>query len=413
MKVNPELHSLIPPLSADEYALLEANILQDGCRDPLIIWEEEETLLDGHNRRTICEQHGLPYTCHAISLPDLDAAKAWMIANQLGRRNLTPEQISYYRGGQYNLYKRQGKRTDVTSPQSEGKLPSTAERFATGHHVSVATIERDGSYARDVDLIAEAVGPEARQSLLARETKVTKRDVRKLAQIAKDGSPQTAKHVLEAVAEAKTPSLASHVVQEAHRHLTRVAASGSGAGLAVEPEIPKAKPSTTAVVDPAPTAAAVPAVTLDFVALVDRAYDALNACLAAMYAAPLTVQADLDAAAALEEVCEQMIEALEYTSIAREAREPEPAPAPVPPPAPPVATKPARKDPVIRRVWRFVQQEQQPRTAAQVAQALKIRRDQALEALKTLVKQGKVRKDGQQYVDKSIEERSPVHDPNS
>ena len=69
-------------------------------------------MLDGHHRYAICEQHGLGYRIQDLSLPDLDAAKGWMIANQLGRRNLTPEQMSYYRGKQYAMQKRQGQRTD-------------------------------------------------------------------------------------------------------------------------------------------------------------------------------------------------------------------------------------------------------------------------------------------------------------
>ena len=105
MYMNPDLQSLIPPLSREEYAQLEANLLQDGCHDALIVWEEEQTLLDGHNRYDICERHGLPYTTQALSLPDLDAAKAWMIANQLGRRNLSPDQMTYFRGEQYKLQK--------------------------------------------------------------------------------------------------------------------------------------------------------------------------------------------------------------------------------------------------------------------------------------------------------------------
>ena len=60
--INPELQSLIPPLTPEEYAQLEANILPDGCHDPLIVWQEEQTLLDGHNRYTICERHGVGYT---------------------------------------------------------------------------------------------------------------------------------------------------------------------------------------------------------------------------------------------------------------------------------------------------------------------------------------------------------------
>ena len=48
--INPDLQTLIPPLTAEEYAQLEANLLADGCHDPLIVWQEEQTLLDGYNR---------------------------------------------------------------------------------------------------------------------------------------------------------------------------------------------------------------------------------------------------------------------------------------------------------------------------------------------------------------------------
>jgi hypothetical protein len=495
VKINPELYSLIPPLSVDEYAQLEANILQDGCRDPLIIWEEEATLLDGHHRRTICEQHGLAYTCQAISLPDLDAAKAWMITNQLGRRNLTPEQTSYYRGGQYNLQKRQGKRTDVTSGNSYQKSQNTATELAQVHKVAEKTIRNDSAYARDVDVIAAAVGPEARQSLLARETKVTKRDVRKLAQIAKE-NPQTGKHVLEAVTEAKTPALASQVVQRAHREQARLMAYGTEADLVVQPE---------RVAPTARTPALAPVIT--FADVAGTACEALDDCIAMGTDRPESIPAHLDAAITLVAACEDMLKVLGAIPAIREALAPaapqEPAPllrerdycivhlppsrqgsADVDPcslrgcpqgahyrfwthqPRPtgpvwinhgslcpahtaqwclahqvdiqaiptitfaewhaaatapggdydrlpwfrfaaqgatakrPGATTAPRAGTLIMRAHKMVKQLQ-PCTNAQVAKALGTGRQQAFDALRTLVKQGKVRKDGQQYVDNS------------
>lgn len=40
IKINPELQRLIPPLTSEEYAQLEANLLSDGCRDPLVVWAQ-------------------------------------------------------------------------------------------------------------------------------------------------------------------------------------------------------------------------------------------------------------------------------------------------------------------------------------------------------------------------------------
>ena len=50
--IDPEFESLVPPLSQEEYSQLEANILRDGCRDPITIWDN--VILDGHNRYKIC-----------------------------------------------------------------------------------------------------------------------------------------------------------------------------------------------------------------------------------------------------------------------------------------------------------------------------------------------------------------------
>jgi N6-adenosine-specific RNA methylase IME4 len=89
-KIEAEFQSLIAPLSAVEYAQLEANLLADGCRDALVTWNG--LLLDGHNRLEICERLGLPYRTIAIELTDFEAAKYWIITNQFGRRNLAPFQ---------------------------------------------------------------------------------------------------------------------------------------------------------------------------------------------------------------------------------------------------------------------------------------------------------------------------------
>ena len=85
-----------------------------------------------------------------------------------------------------------------------------AAQYKVGH----ATIERDGAYARAVDAIAEVAGPEARQALLARETKITQQEVKQLADVAKV-SPPTAQEAMKGVQGAKTPKVAKQIVQAA------------------------------------------------------------------------------------------------------------------------------------------------------------------------------------------------------
>ena len=40
LKIDPEFKDLIRPLRRKEYLQLEENILDEGCRDPIIIWND-------------------------------------------------------------------------------------------------------------------------------------------------------------------------------------------------------------------------------------------------------------------------------------------------------------------------------------------------------------------------------------
>jgi hypothetical protein len=90
VRIDPEFQGLIPPLALEERQQLEDNLRRQGCRDPLAVWDG--TLLDGHHRKEICDRLGIDYATAAITLPDRNAAKEWIIRNQFGRRNLTPFQ---------------------------------------------------------------------------------------------------------------------------------------------------------------------------------------------------------------------------------------------------------------------------------------------------------------------------------
>ncbi len=84
--IDKEFQALIPPLSAEEKQQLEANIVADGCRDPLVVWGE--TLIDGHNRYEICTRLGLLFNTIEKEFESRVHVRVWMRTNQAGRRNL-------------------------------------------------------------------------------------------------------------------------------------------------------------------------------------------------------------------------------------------------------------------------------------------------------------------------------------
>lgn len=90
LKINKEFQSLIPPLSIEEYQQLEKNIIADGCREPLVVWQG--TIVDGHNRYKICTEHNIPFNIVEKQFDSEEDAIHWIILNLLGRRN-TPIEI--------------------------------------------------------------------------------------------------------------------------------------------------------------------------------------------------------------------------------------------------------------------------------------------------------------------------------
>ena len=62
------------------------------------------TLVDGHNRYAILQKH--PEICFStmpLRFANREEALAWICKNQLGRRNLTPEQKKFLIGKQYSV----------------------------------------------------------------------------------------------------------------------------------------------------------------------------------------------------------------------------------------------------------------------------------------------------------------------
>lgn len=106
--INAELKAFIPSLNSDEFKQLEENILVNGCRDPLVV-NQDDVLVDGHNRYEICTKHKINFEVVQRYFDDLDSTKEWMILNQFGRRNLEPFARAELAEKLGEIYSKQGK----------------------------------------------------------------------------------------------------------------------------------------------------------------------------------------------------------------------------------------------------------------------------------------------------------------
>jgi hypothetical protein len=197
--IEPAFAAMIPPLAADEREQLESNIVEHGgARDPIVVWGRQGklTILDGHNRYEICTRLGLPFDIHELSFTGLDKAADWIDRNQLGRRNLSPEQMSLLRGRRFNRTKKRGR------SKSGQNVRISAGQLAAEHGVNEKTIRRDGEFAAAV----EKLGIE--QEVVASTLDASRQEIVSTAKaLPPDATPE---QIGEAAAALKRPHVANN-----------------------------------------------------------------------------------------------------------------------------------------------------------------------------------------------------------
>lgn len=204
LKIDAEYKDLIRPLSREEYAQLEANLVLDGCRDPIITWNG--TIVDGHNRYEICNRLHIPYSIQEMSFDGREDVIAWICSNQLGRRNITEETRKYLIGRQYEaekvigFYRNVDGRNQYTDnhyasvpdakrePTGKERRESgrrTAARLGDKYHVSSGAVQKYAKYSQALDSLGEKM-PEIVPKILSGNYKISHDNIVALSEMDAD-----------------------------------------------------------------------------------------------------------------------------------------------------------------------------------------------------------------------------------
>ena len=198
LKIDPEFQNQIPPLTDDEYKQLEENILKEGkLISPLIVWNN--ILVDGHNRYAILQKHPeIYFSTMPLPFVSREEVLAWICKNQLGRRNLTPEQKKFLIGKQYSVEHRKpggngnNQYTATTQEAVQEELcqidtipPTAAEasirkQIAERNNVSESYVTRSEKFMRGVEIMEQMV-PGMQEKILSGQFKVRDADMHRLA----------------------------------------------------------------------------------------------------------------------------------------------------------------------------------------------------------------------------------------
>ena len=193
LQIDDEFKHLIRPLKRKEFLQLEQNLLADGCRDPIVVWND--VIIDGHNRYEICTRHGIPFYTKDMEFECREAAIAWICANQLGRRNITEETRKFLIGMQYESEKVVSRiRNKIGRNQHSDPVPDgdgdddtvcrhwTAQRIAAENNVSAATVQKYAIFTRACEEIGKKE-PKLVPKILSGQYKLSHKNIMAMAEL--------------------------------------------------------------------------------------------------------------------------------------------------------------------------------------------------------------------------------------
>jgi hypothetical protein len=181
LTILPEIKARLFPLRDEELRELEHSVLEEGIRDPLVVWRKDGqlVLVDGHHRYELAKKHGLSFQIVEREFSDLNEVLVWIDRNQLGRRNLTDEQRAVIVGRLYktakqnpilNLKQFQDNGDRAVNLTARRGSNATARAIAEQVGVGEKTIRRAEKFADVVEVLQE-VSAQAAERVLRGEVR--------------------------------------------------------------------------------------------------------------------------------------------------------------------------------------------------------------------------------------------------
>ena len=157
--IDQEFKNLIPPLIEEDRSRLEQSILEEGCRDALVLWGN--TLVDGHNRYEICTKYDIPFETTQMDFASRNDAMLWMIKNQLARRNLSAADRILLAQKQRPMLEeiaRTAKATAIAESNKENPRRATFNVIQTDNNEKPNVTQSDNSDPEETPSVYELLG---------------------------------------------------------------------------------------------------------------------------------------------------------------------------------------------------------------------------------------------------------------
>ena len=164
LQIDPEFKRLSVPLSQEEERRLENSLIQEGCREPIAVWQG--CILDGHKRFEICCYEEIEFEVREMDFSTREEAVIWVCRERM--KGLPVESVMYRSLGgrlyacekkRYQAIRKERRRQEMETgiAQDTEGLPGGRVSISLDRELGInrATIEKYGTFAENMEIIAE------------------------------------------------------------------------------------------------------------------------------------------------------------------------------------------------------------------------------------------------------------------
>ncbi|SEL53807.1 hypothetical protein SAMN02910353_02833 [Ruminococcus sp. YRD2003] len=187
LHTDPELIRLSIPISQEEMKKLESNLIENGCLEPIVIWNG--VILDGHKRYRICVEENIDFEINDMKFEDINEATIWICSHRISQYSRKSTPYQYLIGKWYAIQKlvnyEKRKRSGYISFSRE-YVKKTDETYYHYGHTSISmgkelgmnrsTIEKYRRLSESMDRI-DMIEPKLFQAILSGDVEFSQNEI--------------------------------------------------------------------------------------------------------------------------------------------------------------------------------------------------------------------------------------------
>ena len=180
--------NLTVPITEDEQVRLEKSLMYEGCREPILVWQD--IILDGHKRYRFCSYEEIEYDVREMEFASQEEAIIWICKRRIEGLNKRSDMYRYLIGNWYNAQKalnkekrRQGDGIEQNPEYVKSKRNSvwdTCARMADEVGINRSTISHYGIFANAMGLMSDR-DPKLFEAILRGDIQFQRKEIIEMA----------------------------------------------------------------------------------------------------------------------------------------------------------------------------------------------------------------------------------------